>query len=420
MKKLHLLFYGLLVLARFGFAQLPNPNAVFDPRVKTVQLMKNGTDDRYPIIALEGNEQLKLSFDMLGPESENLQYTLVLCDAGWNPVKNNQNEYLRGMNFDNITDFRFSTNTYTKYVHYNLIFPNENMKPVWSGNYLLKVFRNFDENDLLLVRRLMVMKRSAEIEATAKPATLAEYRYTKQELQFSVGYNPSQIVNPLQDVKVVLIQNNRWENAITGLAPMFASNNKLDYSYMDKTLFPGGNEFRFFDIRNLRQFSQNVRSKRTDSVWHVLLNIDESRAATQYFQYADYNGKQVIANKEGNNSDIDGDYAWTNFYLSALFGIQPGQDVYVVGEFTDWRCLPEYKMSYNKNRQRYDLEVPLKQGRFEYAYAVLDDQGKPDLSAIEGSHFQTENEYLILVYSRNLQFGYDELIAARRLNTTTP
>ena len=419
MKKFLVFILLVIGLIQTLSAQNNNQNQIIDKRAHAVQLMKNGTDDRYPIISLEG-EQLKLSFDMLGAEAENYQYTIVHCDADWNLSKFNQFEYLKGMQFDNITDFRFSTNTYVKYVHYNLVFPNENMKPIWAGNYILKVFRNFDENDLVMVRRFMVIKRSAEIEATAKPATLAEFRYTRQEVQFSVGFNPSQIVNPLQDVKVVLLQNHRWSNALFGLTPLFASNNKLDYSYMDKTLFNGGNEFRFFDIRNLRQFSQNVRSKRTDSVWHVLLNIDESRAATQYFQYADYNGKQVIFNKEGNNSEVDGDYAYTSFYLSGLSGIPSDKDVYVIGEFTDWRCLPEYKMYFNRNRQRYDLEVPLKQGRYEYAYAILDENSKPDDVSIEGNHYQTENEYLILVYSRNLQFGYDELIGARRINSITP
>ena len=419
MKKIIVLSIFLISFSFIALSQVNNPNLIVDKRAHSIQLMKNGTEDRYPIIGLDG-EQLKLSFDMLGAEAENYQYTIVHCDADWKTSKFNQFEYLKGMQFDNITDFRFSTNTYVKYVHYNLVFPNENMKPIWAGNYILKVFRNFDENDLVMVRRFMVIKRSAEVEATAKPATLAEYRYTKQEVQFSVGFNPSQIVNPLQDVKVVLMQNHRWENALFGLTPLFASNNKLDYSYVDKTLFNGGNEFRFFDTRNLRQFSQNVRSKRTDTVWHVLLNTDESRASNQYFQYADFNGKQVIFNKEGNNSEIDGDYAYTSFYLSGLMGIPSDKDVYVIGEFTDWRCLPEYKMYFNRNRQRYDLEVPLKQGRYEYAYAILGDNSIPDDSSIEGNHFQTENEYLILVYSRNLQFNYDELIGARRINSITP
>ncbi|MCF8254094.1 MAG: DUF5103 domain-containing protein [Bacteroidia bacterium] len=395
-------------------------NRVFDSRVQTVLFGKAGTDDRYPIISLNSSEILKLSFDVLGPNSENLQYTFIHCDVNWKPTALNQNEYLSGLTLDNISDFKFSTNTYVKYVHYNILVPNDNMKPRIAGNYIVKVFRNYDEEDLLLTRRMMVMNNSTTIEGLARPASLAEYRFTKQEVIFSVGINPSQVVNPLDDIKIVLMQNSRWDNAITDLKPQFMSNNKLEYSYLDKSLFNGGNEFRFFDIRNLRQFSTNVRSKRTDSVIHVILNIDESRGANQYFNYIDYNGKRLIQNKEGNNSDIDGDYAYVNFYLSSTMGVPPDAEVYVFGEFTDWRLDPAYKMYYNKSRQRYDLEIPMKQGRFEYCYAIKNENGKAEETSLEGNHFQTENEYMILVYTKNLQFHYEELIGARKFSTQTP
>jgi hypothetical protein len=324
------------------------------------------------------------------------------------------------MNFDNVNDFRFSTNVYVKYVHYNIFLPNENMKPKIGGNYIVKVYRNFDEEDLILTRRMMVINNATSIEALARPASLAEYRYTRQEVQFTVGINPSQVINPLEDIKVVVMQNARWDNAITGLKPQFMSNNKLSYEYLDQCLFNGGNEFRWFDTRNLRQFSPNVRSKRTDSVVHALLNMDESRGATQYFNYLDYNGRRILQNKEGTNSDLDGDYAYMTFQLSAVMGVPPGAEVYVIGEFTDWRLLPQFKMYYNKNRQRYDLDVPLKQGRYEYCYAIKNEQGKPDETSLEGNHFQTENEYVILVYTRNLIYNYDELIGIRRFSSSNP
>ncbi|MFN4082828.1 MAG: DUF5103 domain-containing protein [Bacteroidia bacterium] len=415
-----LFFSVFFVLVQLN-AQLnsKNDNLIFDKKVHTVQLMKAGTEDRYPIVTLNSNEQLKLSFDLLYSQAEVLQYTLIHCDVNWNETNLNQNEYISGMLFDNINDFKFSTNTYVKYVHYNLLLPNENMKPRIAGNYIIKVYRNFDEEQLLFTRRMMVLNNQTQIEAFARPATLAEHRFTKQEVQFKVKYTPSYIPNPLQDVKVLLMQNNRWDNCITGLQPLFASNNILDYSYMDKTLFNGGNEFRFFDIRSLRQFSANVRSKRTDTVVHVYLNFDESRGASQYFQYQDFNGKRIIFNREGQNSDIDGDYAFVYFYLNAAMGVPPGADVYLLSEFTDWKINPSYKMYYNKARLRYELDVPLKQGRYEYSYATRNVYGQPDETIIEGNHFQTENEYLILVYTRNLLLNYDELIGARKINSGT-
>lgn len=415
--KPYLLFF-LLAKSLFLFGQTALDNAIYDSKVQTVQLLVNGTDDRYPIITLLG-QQLKLSFDIIGNNNEYFQYTIIHCDQAWKPTNMQQSLYLKGLTFDNINDFKFSTNTYVKYVHYNLLFPNENIKPTIAGNYILKVYRNFDENDLLLTRRFMVLNSQAKISATARPASLAEYRFTKQELNFTVDYNATLIPNPLQDIKVVILQNNRWDNALRDISPQFASNGKLDYNYFDKNLFNGGNEFRFFDIRNLRQYSVNVRNKHFDSLYRCLLNIDEPRGSKQYFQYNDFNGKRVVANREGNNSDIDGDYALIQFQLSAIANIPSSSEVYVIGEFSDWKLKPEYKMSFNANRLRYDLEVPLKQGRYEYAYSIVDTETqKPDESVFEGNHANTENEYLILVYNRNLQFNYDELIGTLVFNST--
>jgi hypothetical protein len=403
------------------FGQTPLDNVIYDKKVQTVQLLIDGTDDRYPMISLNGGQQLKLSFDVIGSNNEYFQYTLIHCDQAWQPTNMQQSLYLKGMSFDNINDFKFSTNTYVKYVHYNLLLPNDNMKPTIAGNYIVKVYRNFDETDLVLTRRFMVLNNQTKIAATAKPASLAEYRFTKQELNFTIDYNATLIPNPLQDIKVVILQNNRWDNALRDINPQFASNGKLDYNYFDKTLFSGGNEFRFFDIRNLRQFSLNVRTKYLDSVYHCLLNTDEPRGSKQYFQYIDYNGKRIVFNKEGNNTDVDGDYALIQFQLSALANIPASTDVYVIGEFTDWKQKPEYKMTYNANRERYDLEVPLKQGRYEYMYSLLNNESqKPDESTFEGSHSNTENEYLILVYNHNLQFNYDELIGSTIFSSGRP
>jgi hypothetical protein len=289
------------------------------------------------------------------------------------------------------------------------------MKPIFAGNYLIKVYRNFDESDLVLTRRMMILNPAVTIEGTVKPATLAQYRFTKQEVGFSVNYLGFNVPDPYKDINVVLMQNGQWDNSIAGLKPLFIRDNTLDYNYFDQTLFYGGNEFRFFDIRSLRQFSQNVRAKTLDSVYHCFLNYEESRGSKQYFNYIDFNGKRVIANRDGQNGGIDGDYAFINFYLLSLAPLN--EDVYVYGEFTDWRLLPEYKMYYNKSRLRYELEVQLKQGRYEYKYATQTAEGQIDDNSIEGSHAQTENEYMVLVYHKNIQFKYDELVGSRLIKT---
>lgn len=417
-KNLTLLLTLLHGLTLFAQPRLVYDNYIYDDKVNAVILTKVGVDDRYPIMSLNTSEQLELGFDMIGANNEFFQYSLTHCDANWNPTPLAQNEYINGLTIDNISDFKFSTNTYVRYVHYKLLLPNENMKPRIAGNYLLKVFRNFDEEDLVLTRRLLVLNNNVKITAKALPATLAQNRFTKQEIQFSIDYKGFNVPNPYGDITVVAMQNGRWDNAQSGMKPQFVRDNLLEYNSFDATVFPGGNEFRFFDFRSLRMVSPNVRSKTFDSVYHVILNPDESRGSKQYFQYLDFNGRRVLGNRDGQDFRTDGDYAWTNFYLMSLSPLPEG-DVYVFGEMTDWKLLPQYKMSYNKNRGRYDLEVLLKQGRYEYIYAVKDEQtGQPNEVVLEGSSSNTENEYMILVYHKHIQFKYDELVGIQRFSTT--
>lgn len=412
-----LLTFTMAAAAQEDKPALVYDNMIYDTRVQTVLLSKYGVDDRYPIMTLNSAEQLQLSFDILTTKNEYFQYTLVHCDANWNPTNMPQNQYLIGLTFDNISDFKFSTNTYVKYVHYSLVLPNENLKPAIAGNFLLKVYRNFDEDDLVLTRRMMVLNPSVSIDGGARMCQQAQFRYTKQEVNFSVNYKNFLMPNPFGDVTAVVMQNGRWDNAISNVKPLFIRDNVLDYNYTDQYIFNGGNEFRYFDMRNLRAVSINVRSKTFDSVYHVILNYDESRGSKQYFQYVDNDGKRVIQNKDnGTAGDIDGDYAITNFYLLSLDPVQQG-DVYVFGEFTDWKLKPEYRMYYNKNRGRYDLEIPLKQGRYEYVYAIKDENGKPNETTFEGSSSQAENEYFVLIYHKNPRYKYDELVGARKFVT---
>ncbi|MEI6596148.1 MAG: DUF5103 domain-containing protein, partial [Bacteroidota bacterium] len=322
MRKYLLLILTLQTFTLFAQDEKPKlvyDNINYDKRVQTVLFSKVNVDDRYPMMSLNTAEQLQLSFDILGTKNEYFQYTLVHCDANWNPSNLQQNEYLQGMTFDQINDVKFSNNTYVKYVHYTLVLPNENLKPLIAGNFLVKVYRNFDEEDLVLTRRMLVINLGVSIEGKATMAQTAQNRYTKQELNFSVNYKGFTMPNPFEDVKVVAMQNGRWDNSITGIKPLFIRDNILDYNFTDQFIFNGGNEFRYFDMRNLRAVSINVRGKSLDTVYHVHLINDESRGSKQYVQYVDNDGKRVIANKDNATSgELDGDYAFTNFYLMSL------------------------------------------------------------------------------------------------------
>ena len=167
-----------------------------------------------------------------------------------------------------------------------------------SGNYIIKVYRNFDEEDVLLTRRFIVVDPQTKITTTVKSATIPEFRFTHQEIDFSVNYLGFDIPNPFLDVHVTILQNNSWNNAITNLKPQFVNNNELSFNYENENIIPGTNEFRFFDIRSLRFFSNNVIKKYIDTVQNVVLRPEESKAYLNYIRWIDYNGKRDIFNSD--------------------------------------------------------------------------------------------------------------------------
>lgn len=391
----------------------------YDPHVETVLLQKESEpSDPVPLIELSGGDRLLLTFDMLQPTNEYLQYTFVHCNADWQVSNMSQNEYLSGTYVGNIQDIKFSTNTYQKYVSYKVSFPSQDVGFTRSGNYILKVYRNFDETDLVLTRRFMIIDSRVMVSATVNSATDVRFRFKKQEVDFNVDYKNYLIPNPFLDVKTTILQNNNWSTAITGLKPNFVNNGVMIYNYEEGNLFDGGNEFRFFDIRSLRFFSMNVAEKFIDSMKNAVLKPDETRAHLAYFNQFDYNGKRAIQNKDGTKIVEDGDYALVHFYLKSDREIAPG-GVYIFGELTDWQLKDKYKMDFYPDKNLYYKAVKLKQSYYNYEYVTPDVLGRPDHTFTEGDHYETENDYDIFVYHKNQQYGYDELIGYLHLNTNT-
>lgn len=416
----HLMGLVLTVLgcsaANAAYLPLQYINTEYEASIKTVLLSQAGSYERFPAIDLNSNQRLQLIFDDLMPESDNYQFTFIHCTSDWKPSNLKPNEYITGNMYENISDYSFSTTTFQVYVHYNVVFPSADMKPKLSGNYILMVFRNNDQSDIVLTRRFMVVDDKYIITPSPKIATNPNQRFTSQEIDFSVNTGDNVVANPLIDVKATVCQNLRWDNAIYDLKPRFVNGKILDYNYENGNVFPGGNEFRYFDIRNLRFLSYNVRNKYNEGgLKHAVLYRDATRVSQTYLQTIDFNGKMIVDNRDGAvNGEIESDYAAVHFsYLSDKLD----KDIYIFGELTDWQFKDEFKMEWNDKSQEYEKTVMLKQAYYNYFYVTKDANGAADLQYTEGNHSNTENDYHILVYNKNQFMQYDELLATISCNS---
>lgn len=389
-------------------------NLTFDERVKTVLLYREGWNLSHPLIELGGDQKLVLEFDLLGSGIENLYYSFIHCNKDWEPSGLFTSDYLTGFHENQIERYAFSFNTTVNYVHYTLAFPNENMNFSVSGNYLVVVHRPGEPQVPLLTRRFMVVENLAGIRATVRRADMSAYRDTHQQLEISVALSRLRTTDPRSEIFTSVLQNGRWDNAATNLVADFVSPTELRYTSLGGgNLFEGGNEFRQFDIRSFRYQTEFVRDITYDGRFHhVNLQVSDNREFRPYFFRNDFNGKYVIGVQEGVNPATDADYAWVYFTLPAPLKVEGGT-IYIAGEMTMWNPLPENYMQYNYEDRQYEGSLFLKQGWYNYEYRFLPDRKDTEKrNWFEGSHFETENEYLVLVYYRARNSRYDRLVGS--------
>jgi len=392
---------------------------IYKPNIRTVLFYREGFVLTSPIINLNAGEKLVLKFDDLDGDLKKMRYTFMHCDADWTVSDLKPNEYLNGFYEDDITDVKYSFNTLQKYTHYSLTIPGENMQPVLSGNYILKVYMEDEPDNVILTRRFMIVDPKVTINAIVNKPTIVEYRNYKQEIDFSIDKTGYTVNNPYQDLKVIVQQNGRWDNAIRSLKPLYIKGDILDYNYEEENVFSGGNVFRYFDIKAMNFYTEYIAKIIKDSIgYEVYLDPEQRKTFKVFISQKDIKGRKFIKSDDNaNDSDIESEYVYVHFFLKYEMPLQNGS-VYILGGLTDWNYTKEAKMSYNYDWKGYEARLYLKQGYYNYQYVFLEN-GKQvgDETLIEGSHYETDNEYTIYVYHREQGENYDVLIGLKQFNT---
>lgn len=402
----------------YGSTALRYEDHVYRPYIKSVLLHDVSFELSQPILNLESQEQLQLSFDDLQADLKNYSYTIIHCNANWEPSDLMSAEYIDGFADNNINNYNYSLNTLQKFTHYDVVFPNSSMRITKSGNYLLKVYENGDPEQVVISKRFMVYQNRVMINGRVSAASVIADRNYKQEVDFTINHTGYNIMNPYADLKVVITQNNRWDNAKKGLKPLFVKDNELVYDYDEDNVFTGGSEYRFFDIKSIRYQSERVYKISIDTLGnHVQLYNDDRRTFKRYYSQQDINGKYIIKTQEGRDSRREADYCYVYFFLPCDEVFMDG-NLYVFGAFNNWECSKENLMKYNPARFGYEAVLYLKQGYYNYEYAFIKDGStEADNTVIEGMHYETENDYTIYVYHKQQGTFYDQLIGVKRMNS---
>ncbi len=394
-------------------------NAVFREEIKTVQLYSEGFAQSHPVYELGSDANLILKFDDISGEVKNYYYTIIHCDADWNESYLDQTEYIDGFTENPLDDYAMSFNTTMNYVNYQLRIPNEQVDLKYSGNYVLVVYEDQDKEKLVLTRRFHVLDRKVDVRGVVKKATFDPFKGDNQEVDFTISHPNLAIDNPQDDIKVVVMKNRRWDNAIRDLKPRFIRGNELVYDYSKENVFKGGNEYRYFDIRTTRYNGENVFATTFHRPYfHITLMKDEIRSNKKFFSYKEMNGNFVVESQERvEDFDTECEYVFVHFTLEMEAQLVGGT-VNVFGALTDWNANKSNEMTWNYETAAYELTLLLKQGYYNFQYVYVPDGANvAEEDVLEGSHVETENVYQVLVYHKGISGRYDELVGFQLLRS---
>ncbi|WP_440068238.1 DUF5103 domain-containing protein [Tenacibaculum discolor] len=382
----------------------------FAQNIKTVQLRpKNNPNFYAPIVRL--GDVLKLSFDDLDADSKQYQYKIEHMTHDWKPSSMTSNQYIEGFEQNEIINFTNSFNTLQPYTHYSVEIPNQNTIITKSGNYLISVID--EDYEVVFTRRCVFYEDITTVGVAAFRSRNAATTNQQQTVQFSVNHPGLQINTPSQEINVTLFQNHNWNTAITNLQPIFIKPQQLLYNHTVKTNFWGGNEFLNFDTKFIRNSSLNVARVERKNLYHSYLYTDEPRNDKIYTYNPDINGQFVVRTTErdvvDNRDNTEADYSLVHFSLEA-FEPYENKEVFVYGAFNNYELSEENKMTYDSSQKIYKTTLPFKQGFYNYSYATLDNNKNVDLYEVDGSFYQTENEYTVIVYYKPFGEIYDRVI----------
>jgi len=381
--------------------------------IKSIIVKPNLTNTYAPFIKID--ETLTVMFDDLNANMEDYSYKITHCDFNWKPTNLIETEYITGFASDRIRDYEASFNTLQPYVNYRFQIPNKNTRIRITGNYLISVLN--ENEDVVFTRKFIVYQNKTSVGVTIhKSRTLNDYK-SKQTVQFVVHHPNVLINNPSQEIKAVILQNNDWKTAITNLKPQFIRGSQLLYKYDKKASFLAGNEFLFFDTKSIRISGPNIHSViQGKDLYETLLYTDEQEHGNAYTSSQDINGNFVIRILHGEDSNIEADYSWVHFSLATL-NKNEQKDIYINGSFNDWQLNKTNKMAYNRETGMFEAKILLKQGFYNYNYIEISKNKISKPAYINGSFYQTENDYTVLIYYHKIGSRYQEIIGIGKSNS---
>lgn len=386
---------------------------VFGQNIQSIQLFNPQTNDETPVIF--ANQQLVLSFDDLTNSSQIYRYTIKHYNRNWEDDNLFFTEFATGSLNGLLDSFQYSFNTLQAYTHYKLNFPNDKIQLKISGNFEIIVYKDSADKPLFK-RRFYVVENAATVAVGVSRFADARNPDANQRVEVKAVSTGGDLSSNVNSMSLNVMQNNNPNVTVNGLKPSTTMGNQLLFQQMS-LVFPGNNEFYYFDSKNMNMAADMVRATEVKdgvnntylhSVWAFPLN----------YQYQpDVNGAWYYRRNDlGRERDAEreADYSWVYFSLDS----DPvDKEIYVLGGFNDFRPSKENQMHYDAEGKKYVARIYLKQGFYNYILATKGSDGRLNFGEINGNFWQTENLYQAFLYYAPFGRNYDGLMGYGEFRT---
>lgn len=410
MKRLLVILCAVFAVNSFVTAQYRTQ--IYDSNIKTLQVLLNNEPLLTPIIEMNTSDEIVISFDELSYEASNFYYKIVHCDASWNESDLVSMEYLDEFDGGMITTYDYSVNTTVNYIHYTVRFPNEDVQLKLSGNYAVKIARDGDfERGVVATACFSVVESLVNIDVETSGLTTKELNGKYQSLTLDVMVEGVGALDKMQDFIVVVRQNGRRDSEVFLLSPTYVNGDRLRYENREELEFEGGNQYRSIDFSSVHTYGGGIdHISFEDGVYQVVLEADKMRVGNKEAYSMDAHGAYLINLQRSNNSEIEADYMWVHFYYLADAPFWDAK-LYILGDLVYNEESEANEMRYDMLGRFYSKSLLLKQGGYNYMYALKSKYGR-EMSVVqtEGSFWESRNKYEVLVYYRPFGARYERLV----------
>jgi len=427
--------------------------------IHTLQTIVNDDWLHDDVITLGTDDWVTISFDHFTHDYHRFIYKIVHCNADWTPSELFEVDYMDGFNNQPIEDYENSLNTTMLYTHYRFDLPNDDIQFKVSGNYRVEIYLDngqqtrcvpasksqaclnsccersrssttklltdeeeadnsefkIQESELALacVACFRIVEPRMGLNVAVTSNTDIDTNLSHQQVEFTLNYPPSEVMDPATEIKSYVYQNNRTDNAVALVKPTYVSPGHSEYTHNRALIFPAGNEYRRFEVINMHYATQGVdKVEYFAPYYHATLLPDAPRRNYSYDE--DHDGRYLIRYNMAQDVDIEADYLFVHFTLD--MPRRTGGNFYLTGEFTYNDFTPAYQATYNEDSQAYEATVLLKQGAYDFMYLwVPDGSGVGQTGPAEGNFYEAENEYQVYIYHRPFGGRYDRLVAAQQV-----